>query len=74
MNRKTHKKVKYSKRNNRGFLRYIIKQQKNKKNMKVKKYKINRRVRMYDGTYQTMTTRYTVTLTIEEARKKGLLE
>ena len=70
--KKQHKKVKESRRNrSRKYLKQLLK---NKNNMKVKKYKIKERVRMYDGTYQIMDTKYVIALTIEEARQRGLIE
>lgn len=70
--KKQHKKVKESRRSrSRRNLKQLLK---NKINMRVKKYKIKERVRMYDGTYQTMDTKYVITLTIEEARQRGLIE
>ena len=70
--------MKYHRKNNTRLLSRVkqnnLKQILYGKDMKTKKYNIKKRVRMYDGTYQNMDTKYVITLTIEEAKKRGLIE
>ena len=71
--RKIQKRIKI--KSDRGYIGFKLRYPQGKRiRRNVVMYKIRKRELLADGTYQNMDTQYEITLTVEEARRCGLIE